>query len=145
MYYYTNYKRKEVLPMSLFASHRTKAGILICSLFIFSLFQPVCFGYEFQIVHHFKNPLKGPVGYLTSHSDGHLYATKKAGLGYENRIYKIDPSNGEFAGFIENTDEMLSQLKYITSCNGTLYAVSYTHLTLPTTLPRCRSRWSPYH
>ena len=24
-------------------------------------------------------------------------------------------------------------------------AVSYTHLTLPTTLPRCRSRWSPYH
>ena len=22
--------------------------------------------------------------------------------------------------------------------------VSYTHLTLPTTLPRCRSRWSPY-
>ena len=26
-----------------------------------------------------------------------------------------------------------------------LYPVSYTHLTLPTTLPRCRSRWSPYH
>ena len=26
-----------------------------------------------------------------------------------------------------------------------LGAVSYTHLTLPTTLPRCRSRWSPYH
>ena len=24
-------------------------------------------------------------------------------------------------------------------------AVSYTHLTLPTTLVRCRSRWSPYH
>ena len=26
-----------------------------------------------------------------------------------------------------------------------LNAVSYTHLTLPTTLVRCRSRWSPYH
>ena len=26
-----------------------------------------------------------------------------------------------------------------------LDSVSYTHLTLPTTLPRCRSRWSPYH
>ena len=25
------------------------------------------------------------------------------------------------------------------------YAVSYTHLTLPTTCVRCRSRWSPYH
>ena len=24
-------------------------------------------------------------------------------------------------------------------------SVSYTHLTLPTTLVRCRSRWSPYH
>ena len=26
-----------------------------------------------------------------------------------------------------------------------LPAVSYTHLTLPTTCTRCRSRWSPYH
>ena len=24
-------------------------------------------------------------------------------------------------------------------------SVSYTHLTLPTTWSRCRSRWSPYH
>ena len=23
--------------------------------------------------------------------------------------------------------------------------VSYTHLTLPTIIPECRSRWSPYH
>ena len=27
----------------------------------------------------------------------------------------------------------------------TLVAVSYTHLTLPTTRLVCRSRWSPYH
>ena len=27
----------------------------------------------------------------------------------------------------------------------TLIAVSYTHLTLPTILRSCRSRWSPYH
>ena len=27
----------------------------------------------------------------------------------------------------------------------TMYSVSYTHLTLPTTLHECRSRWSPYH
>ena len=26
-----------------------------------------------------------------------------------------------------------------------LLPVSYTHLTLPTTCTRCRSRWSPYH
>ena len=30
----------------------------------------------------------------------------------------------------------------VTSLSG---AVSYTHLTLPTTLSTCRSRWSPYH
>ena len=28
--------------------------------------------------------------------------------------------------------------------NG-IEAVSYTHLTLPTNIIRCRSRWSPYH
>ena len=28
---------------------------------------------------------------------------------------------------------------------SSLYTVSYTHLTLPTTLVKCRSRWSPYH
>ena len=29
--------------------------------------------------------------------------------------------------------------------SGRPTAVSYTHLTLPTTSRRCRSRWSPYH
>ena len=29
--------------------------------------------------------------------------------------------------------------------DGGAYPVSYTHLTLPTTLHECRSRWSPYH
>ena len=32
----------------------------------------------------------------------------------------------------------------LTSTAGT-GAVSYTHLTLPTTLHECRSRWSQYH
>ena len=29
--------------------------------------------------------------------------------------------------------------------NREILSVSYTHLTLPTTIIRCRSRWSPYH
>ena len=29
--------------------------------------------------------------------------------------------------------------------DGRTETVSYTHLTLPTTLTECRSRWSPYH
>ena len=35
----------------------------------------------------------------------------------------------------------------VTAIRGQMWskAVSYTHLTLPTTLHECRSRWSPYH
>ena len=35
--------------------------------------------------------------------------------------------------------------KYNDENMATLFTVSYTHLTLPTTLHECRSRWSPYH
>ena len=35
--------------------------------------------------------------------------------------------------------------RYCVVGKGTTKAVSYTHLTLPTTCTRCRSRWSPYH
>ena len=41
------------------------------------------------------------------------------------------------AGFV---DAMLTLLS-----TGELFPVSYTHLTLPTILRSCRSRWSPYH
>ena len=43
-----------------------------------------------------------------------------------------------------NTEKIyISDMKinYCTGCG----AVSYTHLTLPTSPPLCRSRWSPYH
>ena len=30
-------------------------------------------------------------------------------------------------------------------CAYCMKTVSYTHLTLPTIYPKCRSRWSPYH
>ena len=33
----------------------------------------------------------------------------------------------------------------VTSAPGSVSPVSYTHLTLPTILRSCRSRWSPYH
>ena len=46
----------------------------------------------------------------------------------------------------------LPELKNVECWDGTdpvttraYWAVSYTHLTLPTTCTRCRSRWSPYH
>ena len=110
--------------------HRLKAKTLICLFFVFFLFKPVCFSYEFQIINHFANPLKGPIGYFTYHSDGLLYATQKTTFGFENRIYKIDSSDGEFVGFLENPDDLLNQLKFITSCNDTLFVDHYPPLLL---------------
>ena len=54
--------------------------------------------------------------------------------------------------FSENGDELVARFKgeYSSKCglreiNRAVAPVSYTHLTLPTTIPSCRSRWSPYH
>ena len=42
---------------------------------------------------------------------------------------------------------LISDSKYVVSAinQNWIIAVSYTHLTLPTTKRWCRSRWSPYH
>ena len=37
------------------------------------------------------------------------------------------------------------RLFYPAKLSFRMEAVSYTHLTLPTTVGPCRSRWSPYH
>ena len=47
---------------------------------------------------------------------------------------KVNPNESEaLAGFVEHVDIVIT------------VPVSYTHLTLPTMIIRCRSRWSPYH
>ena len=46
-------------------------------------------------------------------------------------------------GYNNNGTITLGQAE--TGSKFTFYAVSYTHLTLPTILRSCRSRWSPYH
>ena len=43
----------------------------------------------------------------------------------------------------ENPEECFKE--NLSELNKLLEAVSYTHLTLPTKLEWCRSRWSPYH
>ena len=35
--------------------------------------------------------------------------------------------------------------RVVGNIEASLAAVSYTHLTLPTMVEMCRSRWSPYH
>ena len=43
--------------------------------------------------------------------------------------------------YITNTNKLFTPGRLLFNT----MAVSYTHLTLPTTLPRCSSRWGPYH
>ena len=60
--------------------------------------------------------------------------------------YVPNPSNGTGGAFTDTransfTNNSLTSLYHVDAS----HPVSYTHLTLPTTLHECRSRWSPYH
>ena len=56
----------------------------------------------------------------------------------ETRIQKNEESLRNFQDIFKH-----SNIRIIGAPEGK--AVSYTHLTLPTTVGPCRSRWSPYH
>ena len=55
---------------------------------------------------------------------------------YDGKLFTVKE---HFERFLRSAEEIGLDLNY------TIEAVSYTHLTLPTTLHECRSRWSPYH
>ena len=58
---------------------------------------------------------------------------------YDSFVANHQRTKGALVYFIVLMPQVLSV--FITG----LIPVSYTHLTLPTTARRCRSRWSPYH
>ena len=45
----------------------------------------------------------------------------------------------------ESVSELADSIKGVGLLQNLVVPVSYTHLTLPTSSERCRSRWSPYH
>ena len=46
---------------------------------------------------------------------------------------------------VSSAKQLIDLLNHGTTLQELEKPVSYTHLTLPTTSRRCRSRWSPYH
>ena len=69
----------------------------------------------------------------------------------KNSDISITTSKGEINDEVVNPQESLEEMyRRIQHMSDPAYLhtvtpVSYTHLTLPTTRLRCRSRWSPYH
>ena len=64
-----------------------------------------------------------------------------------NQFLKIMSEElNEFTDISPYTDaEAVEALGKLADHPAVVEAVSYTHLTLPTILNQCRSRWSPYH
>ena len=63
-------------------------------------------------------------------------------------ISSIDFKLAQQLGIQENpeeTDSILQTAERYTALWDLVTPVSYTHLTLPTNVQQCRSRWSPYH
>ena len=49
------------------------------------------------------------------------------------------------AGILEPSTQNIAIGTPVSGLVDRVHAVSYTHLTLPTSAVACRSRWSPYH
>ena len=57
---------------------------------------------------------------------------------------RVRPQLAKDGGDLEVVD-IKDQLVYVALTGACSDSVSYTHLTLPTNVQQCRSRWSPYH
>ena len=66
-------------------------------------------------------------------------------LGRERVVLDLPMKDELIGNFVQGIlhGGVISSLLDVTG--GAMAPVSYTHLTLPTIIPECRSRWSPYH
>ena len=71
---------------------------------------------------------------LVEFSDVEVFETK------DDKVTVLSIERGNKLSYLEKLGLRGNQFYYKIE-----RAVSYTHLTLPTTLHECRSRWSPYH
>ena len=87
------------------------------------------------------------IDYLNKNDIPHLYVTNNSTKTPEEVTEKLKEMKID-AKPDEVVTSALATANYIAEENSqaSVYMpVSYTHLTLPTTCTRCRSRWSPYH
>ena len=78
----------------------------------------------------------------------YLIMTRDLGLPillYIMGIIWVNDSCAYITGIKWGKNKLAPKISPNKTIEGALGAVSYTHLTLPTKLEWCRSRWSPYH
>ena len=97
-----------------------------------------------------KTRRKSQAGY-TSGGEQQMCAIGRAMMAAPQMILLDEPSMGLAPQIVEEIFEIVRDLNqrekvsFLLAEQNTMVAVSYTHLTLPTIIPECRSRWSPYH
>ena len=84
------------------------------------------------IYRHLEQILPGPVSYFKIT----LFANGRSIEDLIPNLYRKEK---------KDKTRLFNKLEYRDSPWVSRISVSYTHLTLPTTWSRCRSRWSPYH
>ena len=115
------------MKLSSFSKATVAVWFFIAAFFFSS--QP-CLAGSFIIADFFESPFGEPVGDLTFNaSDGHLYATGKSLLSYGSSVYKIDPQTGRYVEFFAHPSDPMNQLKYVTSCNGSVFVDHYPLLS----------------
>ena len=91
--------------------------------------------------------------YLQASNNFRFMTTKNTGVGINRGIYSS--AFDAFTNYMNILGDFINRInalypedidnEELNSLLTTIRTVSYTHLTLPTILRSCRSRWSPYH
>ena len=104
----------------------------------------------FNFEEEIKKLPKNPGIYIMKNDKGEIIYVGKA-KNLSNRVRSYFRSSTNHSEKVKAMVKNIAEFEYIIVDNEVealileSNPVSYTHLTLPTILRSCRSRWSPYH
>ena len=154
------YKRQieKTLAKDYYRSYRSTYRIIVISMVLSAfVLTTVLVSQSYRTLNEKYNSYKSPYNFNSSiYTDDFLDKNfvndmeKVKGIEQLHIYQRVDTKfyTGENEDFISKDlkNSLDSGKKSGDKLYASIYApVSYTHLTLPTTARRCRSRWSPYH
>ena len=96
-------------------------------------------GFRWKVVPEREDSCILEEGMITTNEPG-IYIEGSHGIRIENELLTRKQKKNEYGQYMDFEVITLAPIDL-----DAIDPVSYTHLTLPTTLVKCRSRWSPYH